>query len=359
MSLSLKRVSKFVTRLRLASRHGVASSLDRYQSSTVQARDQPAPGGLPVELLLQIISHLDHAELLVLCVTSKHFYAVAYPILYKTIHIKHGTSRISKQQALSDQKLQLLCRSLRIGHISSIVTEFRVELWGCGYRRRRPKPSPCVCDKMDSLVGKALAFLVNLQFFRLRCICCSIGCDEKPTRHAYLGKLPITKLRSLWLGCWCMPCNILAPIFTFPGLQRITVLRWDTLRNRLDNQTMWPVQRLTLTSLSDLPDLSKFMCNSVALSSALISRGRLTHLICNDTDQGLHDLISKNQARLIHLRVPILQGILIGMQRDQAPYRSISHLGCVRFLMSNVSPSVYSLMPITRWNPSLPRCLRP
>lgn len=49
---------------------------------------------------------------------------------------------------------------------------------------------------------------------------------------------------------------------------------------------MRPGQRLTLTSLSDLPELSKVMCNSVVLSSAWISRGTLTHLICNDTDQG-------------------------------------------------------------------------
>jgi hypothetical protein len=371
MSLSLKRITKLVTRLRPASQHDLASSLCRYEDGTVQAGDRPAPGGLPVELILQVISHLDRTELLVLCVTSKQFYAAVYPRLYTTIYLKHGTVchktetnqapiqfiwlgsaqfcdiiQTSKQQVLVDQQqLQLLCRSLQIKHISNTVTEFRFEFRSCGGAIKsrwgfKPSPiPPCLCDKMDSLLGQALTSLVNLQVLHLNCMCCINRPTKKSTRHAFLGTLPKNRLQSLWLRCWCVPSDILGQLLATPGVQGVTVLRWESYSVR-------PVQSILASDRPDLPDLSKLMCNDVALFSPLISRGTLTHLICDADDKDLHNLISRNHGHLVHLRVPILQDILIGMQRHQAPYRNISHLGCVQFLMSNVSPSIHSFIDV-------------
>lgn len=335
MSLALKRVRKLFARQHPALQREVDCTLKDHEDVE---REFILPRGLPMELLSLIISHLDKKELFNICATSASFYVVARGFLYNAISIgtTHGQSR--DQILLEERKQKLLCRTLQSKRVAELVIDLRVEFRWCMPRirksrlsgRRYTSNSPsCVCDRMEILAGEALASLVNLQVLHLRCE----GCKPKDItgRHAYLGKLPTTKLKTLWLKCQCTPSDTFVRMLSSPPMQSISTLRWDAqwlFSSHFD-------QHGSPNFSVALPEVKRLMCSYIDLVTRVIDRGNLTHLVHTVQDPALHSLLSKHPPSLVYLETPNLYNILVAMQQDHAPYRNIRHIGMIAFLMDN------------------------
>ena len=290
-------------------------------------QQRPPLRELPVELLLLIVSFVEEEDLPSLCQTSKLFHILSSISLYRTIDINYGHSLARNRLGPPDlQKPKILSHMMQNKTLSALVTEFRVEFRWCfsTYSSDGPKPSAtCICDRLDILLGQILPALVNLQTLHFICRCSSPSpWGYIRTHHSYLKHMTTTNLKYFRFQCHCTPRTDTQWILFAPCMQSITTLRWESCHGEGETNQIQD-------GYESLPHLTRLMCINVQMSAFMISKGTLTHLICDDPSSQPHDLLAKNAASLVHLSIPSISS---SMGNNTTPYRNLQHLG--RFKLS-------------------------
>lgn len=316
--------------------------------------------GLPLELLLSVVSYVDEtADLASLCVTSKLFFSIAQASLYKTISVGGGNLQglqYGMKKLALDDHFNLYRTLQSTNNIYTFVTDFRVHFQPCSRGKER-LGVPCRCDDFDTMLGQALIRLENIRTLGFRCICCKSR-DWKASRHQYLNELQCKQLDQLIFRCSC---------YAFDARYKNTSIFFD-------KPFMSTVQSLSLSSVplgvasvlardGCLPALKKLSCNDQNSVEKLLAKGILTHLMAEFIfDRDLASILSQIPPSLQHLVIgDVLDQLNLYGALNSHSYPNIRHLGIFSLNTVSIPPLSAMDLMLTRRSfnkMSLPECER-
>ncbi|KAG8793410.1 hypothetical protein FRC17_008452, partial [Serendipita sp. 399] len=302
---------------------------------------------LPTELLLQVLSYVQHErDLRQLALASRFLNHTLEPELWRIIEFNGTQYRFDGLRApmATTEKLLALYRSLTIPRLGAYISIIRICLnylkhclhcKGTTQSNSQKKlnislTSGCRCKRLDDDLGSALVELPNLQVL-------SLSCQLMPRggMHDWLANLKTKELQELEIQCeyhlWSV--EDFKRRLLVPCMSGLKALKFNVKFLSGEN----PLRPLIASTKEYFPVLDTFSCHvpeSFALRDWFLSNRSIKRLVfCPATPYltswhgRLARILKRGPSRLDFLYVP---GICHWLpQEDPSPYLNLTSLGTI------------------------------
>jgi hypothetical protein len=287
-----------------------------------------------------VVSHVKNPkDLLSLCLVSRNLYNVSWVMLYKSVSTRLDLSgrRFPGMATLSVSSHVKLFQTLQIPRIAGLITDFRTHIAFCACSLPGGKAQKTNCNAFDSLLGRVLEALENLQVLHFTCRCCYSR--SSASRHEYLANLKTRQLHELQFYCGCKLESETrkSDFLASPCMQAVTSL---AIFNGIDASNL-----AVLEGNDSLPQLKKLLCNDRRILDSLLRKGTVTHLMLDQPGwdaERLLDSLGQHSRSLTHFNIANSDCYPAFLSTSIDIFSRLQYIGRLHFNMTTVRTSSHT-----------------